>query len=204
MRESGNVVALIDAGGANLGSVRYALEREGVMVEIVRDADGLHHARRVILPGVGAAPPAMALLRERGFGDALRNLQVPLLGICLGMQLLFDDSEEGDVTCLGLLPGSVRRLVATRDIRVPHMGWNRMQFVRDDRLLEDIGAGAQAYFVHSYAAPVTDDCVAVCTHGERFAAIVRRGNVMGAQFHPERSASAGAMLLRNFLAWTPA
>jgi imidazole glycerol-phosphate synthase subunit HisH len=199
VNESGHVVALVDAGGANLGSVRYALEREGATVEIVRDAEGLRSARRVILPGVGAAPPAMALLRERGLVDALRELQVPLLGICLGMQLLFEHSEEGDVACLGVLSGSVRRLVAADGIRVPHMGWNRMQFVRGDELLR--GVGAQAYFVHSYAAPVTQDCVAACTHGERFAAVVRRGNVMGAQFHPERSAGAGAMLLRNFLAW---
>jgi imidazole glycerol-phosphate synthase subunit HisH len=200
----GNVVALIDAGGANLGSVRYALEREGATVEIVRDADGLRYAGRVILPGVGAAPPAMALLRERGLTDALRDLRVPLLGICLGMQLLFEDSEEGDVACLGLLRGSVRRLTATNGIRVPHMGWNQMQFTREDELLKGIRDGAQAYFVHSYAAPVTDDCVAACTHGERFAAMVRRGSVLGAQFHPERSASAGVALLRNFLTWAPA
>jgi len=201
---SGNVVALIDAGGSNLGSVRYALEREGATVEVVRDADGLRDPRRVILPGVGAAPRAMALLGERGLTEVLRGLQVPLLGICLGMQLLFDDSEEGNVACLGLLPGSVRRLVATRGIRVPHMGWNQMQSTREDELLKDIRDGAQAYFVHSYAVPVTQDCVATVRHGERFAAIVRRGSVMGAQFHPERSASAGAALLRNFLAWTPA
>jgi glutamine amidotransferase len=201
---SGNAVALIDAGGANLGSVRYALEREGAAVEIVRDPEDLRDARRVILPGVGAAPPAMELLRERGLADALRNLRVPLLGICLGMQLLFEDSEEGDVACLDLLPGSVRRLAAAKGIRVPHMGWNQMQFTREDEFLKDIRDGAQAYFVHSYAAPVTDDCVAACTHGERFAAIVRRGNVIGAQFHPERSAVTGGALLRNFLAWTPA
>jgi glutamine amidotransferase len=159
----GNIVALIDAGGANLGSVRYALEREGAAVEIVRDADGLRDARRAILPGVGAAPPAMALLRQRGLDEALRNLQAPLLGICLGMQLLFEDSEEGDVACLGLLPGSVRRLAAEKGIRVPHMGWNQMHFTREDEFLKDIRDGAQAYFVHSYAAPVTDDCVAACT-----------------------------------------
>jgi len=201
---SRNVVALIDAGGANLGSVRYALEREGATVGLVRDADDLRDARRVILPGVGAAPPAMALLRERGLDEALRNLQAPLLGICLGMQLLFESSEEGDVACLGLLPGRVRRLVATKDIRVPHMGWNALQPVRDDAFLQGIGDGAQAYFVHGYAAPVTADCIATCTHGEPFAAIVRLGNVAGAQFHPERSAGAGKTLLRNFLAWAPA
>jgi glutamine amidotransferase len=199
-----SAVALIDAGGANLGSVRYALEREGARVDIVCDADGLRDAERVILPGVGAAPPAMALLRERGFADALRKLPVPLLGICLGMQLLFERSEEGDVACLGLLPGEVRRLDATPGLRTPHMGWNRLEALREDDLLRDAGEGAQAYFVHGYAAPVTGDCLAACTHVQRFAAVVRRGNVMGAQFHPERSAAAGAALLRNFLAVAPA
>jgi len=194
-----NVVALIDAGGANLGSVRYAVERAGANIEIVRDADGLRDARRVILPGVGAAAPAMALLRERGLDRALRTLKVPLLGICLGMQLLFESSEEGDVECLGLLPGRVRKLPAASGVRVPHMGWNALDVLALDPMLRSID-GAQAYFVHSYAAPVTEHCIAACTHGERFAAVVRRGNVFGAQFHPERSASAGAALLRNFLA----
>jgi imidazole glycerol-phosphate synthase subunit HisH len=196
-----SVVAVIDAGGANLGSVRYAIEREGATVDIIRDADGLRDARRVILPGVGAAPLAMKLLQERGLAEALRNLRVPLLGICLGMQLLFDGSEEGDVACLGLLPGRVRRLEAAGGVRVPHMGWNQLQVLRGDTLLQGIGDDAQAYFVHSYAAPVTKECIAACAHGNRFAAVVRRDNIMGAQFHPERSASAGAMLLRNFLAW---
>jgi glutamine amidotransferase len=195
-----NTVALIDAGGANLGSVRYALERLGATPKIVCDADGLRDARRVILPGVGAAPPAMALLRERGLDTALRTLQVPLLGICLGMQLLFESSEEGGVACLGLLPGQVRKLDAAPGVRVPHMGWNDLQSVRSSGLLEGVDAGEQAYFVHSYAAPVTEDCVATCTHGQPFAAVVQRGCIGGAQFHPERSAAVGARLLGNFLA----
>ena len=196
-------VALIDAGGANLGSVRYALERLGVVARIVRDPDGLRGAGRVILPGVGAAPLAMALLRERGLDDALRALQVPLLGVCLGMQLLFDASEEGDVACLGLLPGRVRKLQPGPGIRVPHMGWNTLETTleptREVSLLEGIPAGAQAYFVHGYAAPASDDCAATCDHGQRFAAVVQRGRICGAQFHPERSATVGARLLGNFL-----
>jgi len=195
-----NTVALIDAGGANLGSVRYALEREGARVRVVRDADGLRGAQRVILPGVGAAPVAMALLQERGLADALRTLRLPLLGICLGMQLLFEHSDEGDVACLGLLPGRVHRLMAANGVRVPHMGWNEVRPLRDDALLQGFEASPQAYFVHGYAAAVTGDCIASCTHGQSFAAMVRRGAVMGAQFHPERSARAGAALLRNFLA----
>ena len=194
------IVALIDAGGANLGSVRYALEREGAQVDVVRDADGLRGARCIVLPGVGAAPVAMALLRERGLEEALRTSPLPLLGICLGMQLLYERSEEGGIDCLGLLPGSVRRLAPSAGVRVPHMGWNQLQPLRDDPLLQGIDDDAQAYFVHGYAAPVGGDCIAACTHGERFSAVVRRGRVMGAQFHPERSAAAGAVLLRNFLA----
>jgi glutamine amidotransferase len=131
--------------------------------------------------------------------DTLRRLTQPLLGICLGMQLLFDGSEEGDVACLGLLPGRVRRMPEAPGVRVPHMGWNRLHPTRASSLLAGIGDGAQAYFVHSYAAPVTADCLARCRHGEDFAAVVQRGNVAGAQFHPERSAAVGAALLGNFL-----
>ncbi len=196
-------VALIDAGGANLGSVRYALERLGVHARIVRDADGLRGAQRVILPGVGAAAPAMALLRARGLDVALHELEVPLLGICLGMQLLFDASEEGNVDCLSLLPGTVRRMQGSASLRVPHMGWNTLEVVRDSPLLAGIATPAHAYFVHGYAAPATDDCIARCTHGEPFAACVERGRIAGMQFHPERSADTGSILLANFLHWNP-
>jgi len=155
-------VALIDAGGANLGSVRYALERLGVQVRLVRDAQGLEGVSRVILPGVGAAPHGMARLHAQGLVEPLRNLQVPLLGICLGMQLLFDGSEEGHVECLGLLPGVVRHLRPATGIRVPHMGWNRLLPLRESPLLAGVPARASAYFVHSYAAPLGEDTVAAC------------------------------------------
>jgi glutamine amidotransferase len=192
-------VALIDSGGANIGSVRYALERLGVDAALTGDADAIRRAERVILPGVGAAAPAMARLRELDLVDTIRSLQQPLLGICLGMQLLFERSEEGEVECLGLLPGRVGALARGAGIRVPHMGWNRLRPRRASRLLEGIHDGAQAYFVHSYAAPVGEDCIASSTHGGEFAAVVERGRVAGAQFHPERSAAVGARLLRNFL-----
>ena len=196
-------VAVIDAGGANFGSVCYALERLGARPRIVRDADALAGAPRVLLPGVGAAGPAMSLLRERGFAEVLPVLPVPLLGICLGMQLLFEASDEGDVACLGVLPGRVRKLAGGPGLRVPHMGWNTLEPVAASPLLAGIERDAHAYFVHGYAVPVTGDCIAACTHGERFAAMVARGRIAGAQFHPERSSATGARLLANFLKWDP-
>ncbi|AVQ07360.1 TPA: imidazole glycerol phosphate synthase subunit HisH [Xanthomonas vasicola pv. zeae] len=192
-------VALIDAGGANLGSVRYALERLGVEARVVRDAAGLQGAQRVILPGVGAAPEAMSRLRAQGLVEPLRELQVPLIGICLGMQLLFEHSEEGDVECLGLLSGIVRHMTPALGIRVPHMGWNQLVPMRESALLAGLPERASAYFVHGYAAPVTPDTVAACDHGGLFTAVVQNGLRCGAQFHPERSADTGARILRNFL-----
>lgn len=192
-------VALIDAGGSNIGSVRHALERLGAEVVAGGDAASIHACERVILPGVGVAAAAMARLREQGLIDVIRGLTQPLLGICLGMQILFESSEEGEVKTLGVLRGRIRRLPQAPGIRIPHMGWNRLAFRRDSHLLEGIESGAQCYFVHSYAAPVTDDCVAASAHGVPLAAVVERGNVAGMQFHPERSGAVGARLLENFL-----
>jgi glutamine amidotransferase len=194
-------VALIDAGGANLGSVRYALERLGVAPQIVRDADGLADADRIILPGVGAAAPAMAALRATGLDAALRAARVPVLGICLGMQLLYEASDEGDTICLGVIPGRVRRMSPVPGARVPHMGWNALSDVARVPLFEGIGAGDDVYFVHGYAAPVGADTIATARHGVAFSAAVARGWFCGAQFHPERSSDTGARLLRNFIAW---
>ena len=192
-------LALVDAGGANIGSVRYALRRLGVEAELTADAEAIRGADKVILPGVSTAATVMRRLRELGLVETLRGLRQPLLGVCVGMQLLFERSEEDDTPCLGLLPGEVRRLPAGAGIRVPHMGWNRLRVRRADRLLAGFEDGDHAYFVHSYAAPPTDDCIASSDHGREFAAVVRRGNVVGAQFHPERSSVAGERLLRNFL-----
>jgi glutamine amidotransferase len=192
-------LVLVDSGGANIGSVRYALQRLGVESRLSADPAEIRAADRVILPGVGAAGPGMARLRELGLVDTLRGLRQPLLGICLGMQLLFESSEEGEVECLGLLPGRIRKLADAPGLRVPHMGWNQLRSLRGNTLLEGIAEEAYAYFVHSYAAPVTDDCIAATDHGVPFAAVVSRNNVFGAQFHPERSAAVGARLLRNFL-----
>ncbi len=194
-----STVGLVDAGGANLGSVRYALERLGADVRMVREAADLDGVQRVILPGVGAAAEGMRRLHAQGLVQPLRELQVPLLGVCLGMQLLFEHSEEGDVECLGLLPGIVRRLHPGIGVRVPHMGWNKLLALRESPLLGGVPAGSSAYFVHSYAAPVTSDTVAACHHGGLFTAVVQRGQLCGAQFHPERSAGPGARILQNFL-----
>ena len=202
-RTSAPAVALVDAGGANFASVRHALERQGARVALARDADGLRDVDCIVLPGVGAATPAMRLLRERGLDEGLRTTEVPLLGICLGMQLLFEHSAEGDVAGLGLLPGRVEALAAGTGVRIPHMGWNSVWPTRASPLFEGLAAGVAMYFVHGFAAPETDACVASSVHGAPFAAAAQRGHVFGVQFHPERSAAAGACLLANFLQVPP-
>ena len=197
-------VALIDAGGANLGSVRYALERLGANVRLVRDAEGLVGAQRVILPGVGAAAPGMQRLHAQGLVEPLRRLEVPLMGICLGMQLLFERSEETGVDALGLITGTVRKLGPACGIRVPHMGWNRLLALRPSLLLQGVPDRSSAYFVHSYAAPLNAHTVAACDHGGLFTAVIEQGRYFGAQFHPERSGDTGSLMLRNFLEGTAA
>ena len=192
-------VVLAEAGGTNIGSLRYALARLGVEAQLTADAARIRAASHVILPGVGAAGPGMRLLREAGLVDVLRGLRQPVLGVCLGMQLLFERSEEGDTECLGLLPGAVSRLPERAGLRVPHMGWNRLQVSARDPLLADLDDPAFAYFVHSYAASVGAHTLAGADHGGAFSAVVRKGNICGMQFHPERSATVGARLLRNFL-----
>jgi glutamine amidotransferase len=197
-------LVIIDAGGANLGSVRAAFARLGVTPELSRDPARIAAAERLVLPGVGAAAPVMKTLRDSGLDALLRSLKTPLLGVCIGMQVLFERSEEGDVAGLGLLRGQVRKLPASPGIRLPHMGWNRLARRVDSPLLEGIEEGAQAYFVHSYGVIGSADAIAETEHGSTFCAAVARGNIAGAQFHPERSGDVGARFLRNFLSWTPA
>lgn len=207
---------VVDAGGANLGSVVFALERLGARVSVSADPGEISRAPRVILPGVGSAVAGMARLHQLGLVDVLRGLRQPLLGICLGMQLLYESSDEGDVACLGLLPGRVTRLRGATGspvgVRVPHMGWNRLHIARPDPLLAGLEDGAHVYFVHSYAAAISDTAstdttsadttLAWSEHCHRFAAVVSSGNRCGMQFHPERSGAAGQRLLRNFLLMT--
>ena len=193
-------VVLVDSGGANIGSVRYALQRFGVEAVLTRDAETIRRADRVILPGVGAAAPAMARLREAGLVEVLRDLTQPVLGVCLGMQLLCASSEEGDVACLGLIDAPVRRLHADRGLRLPHMGWNHVAASRDHPLNAGDAANGWAYFVHGYAVPVCAATLATCEYGVTFSAAIGQGNFMGVQYHPERSAAMGMAVLRNFLA----
>lgn len=192
-------LAIIDSGGANIASLRFAVERLGIDSQITTDPQTLRAASHVILPGVGAAAGCMERLRSANLIETICSLRQPLLGICVGMQLLFESSEEGDVPCLGLLPGRIRRFADRDGLPVPHMGWNQLEFSSPSPLLDDVASGDYVYFVHSYCAPVDANTVAATTYGEPFAAIVRRGNVFGAQFHPERSARAGSLVLRNFL-----
>ena len=190
---------IIDSGGANLASLQFAFERLGAKTRVSADPAQITSASRVILPGVGSAVDAMSRLRKSGVAALLPSLTQPVLGICLGMQLLFQRSEEGDTDCLGILPDQVKRLQPAQGRPVPHMGWNQLAPLRNDPILEGISADDYVYFVHSFAAPVSDVTLASADYGIALSAIVRRGNFWGTQFHPERSAQTGARVLANFL-----
>jgi imidazole glycerol-phosphate synthase subunit HisH len=190
---------IIDSGGANLASLQYALERLGVEAPVTSAPDEVTKATHVILPGVGSASDAMRRLKTAGIASVLPDLEQPVLGICLGMQLLFTRSEEGETDCLDVIPGSVRRLQAQPGRPVPHMGWNQLSIRQRDPLLERVPENEYVYFVHSYAASVSEDTVAIASYGSEVTAVVRRKNFCGTQFHPERSGAAGARILANFL-----
>jgi glutamine amidotransferase len=190
---------IIDSGGANLASLQFAFERLGTYAGVSADAATIKAAKRVVLPGVGCAADAMGRLRSSGLSTLLPTLTQPVLGICLGMQLLFQHSAEGATDCLGILSGTVNRLQAETGRPVPHMGWNQIAAVREDPLLVDVADGSYVYFVHSYAAPVGVTTLAIADYGMSLAAVVRQRNFWGTQFHPERSAEVGARVLANFL-----
>ncbi len=190
-------VVLVDSGGANIGSVRYALQRLGAEAAMTADATAIRGADKVILPGVGAAAAAMARLRELGLIELLRGLTQPVLGVCLGMQLLCTWSEEGEVEGLGVIDARVQRIDTRGGLRVPHMGWNRVHVTAPHPWLAH--ADGWAYFVHGYAVPVGAATLATCDYGGPFSAAIGRDNFTGVQYHPERSSTLGAAVLQRFL-----
>jgi glutamine amidotransferase len=193
-------VVIVASGGANIASLQFALERLDASSLVSADPERIRAATHVILPGVGAAANAMERLRSAGLTALLPTLRQPVLGICLGMQLLFEASDEGDTQCLGIIPGRAARFAAAPGHPVPHIGWNTLGIERESPLLRGVGPNDYAYFVHSYALPVSRATVARTHYGEPFSAGVEWENFFGAQFHPERSASVGARILQNFLA----
>jgi glutamine amidotransferase len=190
---------IIPSCGANLASLQFALERLGADVPLTEDPARIRAASHVILPGVGAAAPGMARLAAAGLIELIPTLTQPVLGICLGMQLLFASSEEKQTRCLGVIDAEVRRFPASADLPVPQMGWNELEAVGESPLLEGVPSGTYAYFVHSYAAPPGPYTRAITTYGVPFSAVIEQRNFYGTQFHPERSSRAGSQILDNFL-----
>ncbi|MDP9013265.1 MAG: imidazole glycerol phosphate synthase subunit HisH [Pseudomonadota bacterium] len=197
---SASGVVIVASGGANIASLQFALERLDVPSQVSAQPEIIRAASHVILPGVGAAADAMTRLRRDHLDELLPTLRQPVLGICLGMQLLFEASDEGHTRCLGIIPGRAVRFTEAPGRPVPHIGWNTLDIERESALLTGLEAADYAYFVHSYALPVTGATVASTRYGAPFTACVERGNFFGAQFHPERSAAVGARVLQNFLA----
>ncbi|MEZ9646070.1 imidazole glycerol phosphate synthase subunit HisH [Vibrio sp. 10N.261.52.C2] len=197
-------VVIIDTGCANVSSVKFAIERLGYTVEISKEPKVVLAADKLFLPGVGTASEAMKNLQERDLVSLVKQVEKPLLGICLGMQLLGKLSQEKGqkadelVECLGLCDGEVR-LLETGDLPLPHMGWNTVTATPNHLLFKDIEEGEYFYFVHSFAMPVGDYTIAQCDYGNPFTAAVQSGNYYGVQFHPERSSKAGSKLIQNFL-----
>lgn len=192
------MVTIIDYGTGNLRSVTNALERLDAEYTLTADPDTIRRAERVLLPGVGEAATAMAQLRGKGLADTLKNLTCPVLGICLGMQLLCAHSEEGDTVCLGIFPNRVRKFPADAGVKVPHVGWNSIRNLRSP-LYRDMEEGEYVYYVHSYAAEVNECTAAVTDYGEPFSGSLYKDNFFGCQFHPEKSGAAGSRILANFL-----
>lgn len=195
------MIGIIKYQAGNLASVSNALERLDAEYNISDDKKVLDKSDAIIFPGVGHAAAAMDDLKLRGLDTWLKKSEKPVLGICLGMQLFFDSSEEGDTTTLGIIPGRLKKFDASTG-KVPHMGWNNTVPEAGHPLLQDIDANHFFYFVHSYYAPCDDYTLASCSYTQDFAAIVAKDNFLGVQFHPEKSGEAGAVLLRNFIGMT--
>lgn len=192
-------IALVKCGGANFGSVQYALERLGVDAIVTDDSSVIESADKVILPGVGSAQAAMDRIKKHNLSDTLKNLQQPTLAICLGMQILCESSVEGDTDCLGIVPVKVQAMQASEGLRVPHMGWNQVSSQVGHPLYAGIPQDDYAYFVHGYSLPVNGYTIALSTHGETFSAAIQYRNYYAVQYHPERSGKHGQQILDNFL-----
>ena len=193
------MIAVVDSGGANIASVMFALERLGVEAELTSDAQKIQGAPRVILPGVGAAKAAMGQLQSLDLVEVIRDLSQPVLGICLGMQLLFSHSEEGNVELLDIVEGDVKHFTPNEGKTIPHMGWNTVSLQVDHAIFRDVPDNSYFYFVHSYYAACNENTIGQCDYDDQFTAIVAKDNFVGCQFHPERSGITGAQILKNFI-----
>ena len=192
------MIAIVDYKMGNLRSVENALRRLGAEFTVTADADVIRRAERVLLPGVGNAAEAMENLREAGLVDVIRSLRQPVLGICVGMQVMCRHSEEGDVDCLGIFDARVKRFEPAPDVKVPHMGWNRINNL-DSKLFKGLERGSYVYFVHSFYPELCPDTIATSKHGVMFSAALKYENFYGTQFHPEKSGDVGERIIENFL-----
>ena len=201
-----SVIVIIDYQAGNLTSVVRSLKALGVEGTVTQDPAVVAQASRVIFPGVGAAGKAMGTLRELGLDQALREIlarRIPILGICLGAQIILEHSEENDTACLGLLPGRTRALPRGEGLKIPHMGWNRVRFLSGHPVFKGLPVGAEYYFVHGfYPAPAESALVlGVTDYGIEFPSAIGQRNIVATQFHPEKSGRFGLQILENFLAW---
>ena len=194
-----NKVAIVDSIGSNLASLIFALNRIGSSFEITDEIDVLNKASHIILPGVGAAKNAMTKLKQKKLIDEISKLTKPTLGICLGMQIFMDASDEDDAKCLGIISNTCRPFENNRDYPVPHMGWNKVRFNRDSVLTKNLKDDDYYYFVHSYYVPVCTETIGVSSYPIEFSAVVQKDNFFGTQFHPEKSGLSGSKILQNFV-----
>ena len=194
-----NKVAIVDSIGSNLASLIFALNRIGSSFEITDQIDELNKASHIILPGVGAAKNAMTKLKQRKLIDEISKLTKPTLGICLGMQIFMDASDEDDAKCLGIISNTCRPFRNNKDYPVPHMGWNKVRFNRDSVLTKNLKDDDYYYFVHSYYVPICSETIGVSSYPIEFSAVVQKDNFFGTQFHPEKSGLSGSKILQNFV-----